>query len=177
MRYPTKNEAVHAFVGEFNAIRTDIVSFLIKSEPDDWEEVTMPAVYDKVYVYDEEEEGEITRVIHDNDTYLIELDNGKDVVVEISEFEVLRDDMMPMWGYMWSFGDQLDEDWLADHDGVRVMSEIGFRVYHSDEYGYFFGIDGAGFDFYEAFWTPLYDARGLQWHDEEDENGSAESAM
>ena len=45
-------------------------------------------------------------------------------------------------------------------------------MYESGEFGYFFGIDGAGYDFYECHWIPLYKARGLQWHDEMTESGS-----
>ena len=36
-------------------------------------------------------------------------------------------------------------------------------------FGYFFGIDGAGYSFYEEHWIPLYKARGLQWHKTEGE--------
>lgn len=71
-----------------------------------------------------------------------------------------------MWGTMWSFGDGCDDWWLEDGDGIRIMSECGFRIYEHEEFGYFFGIDGCGYDFYEAHWLPLYNARGLQWHDE-----------
>ena len=46
------------------------------------------------------------------------------------------------------------------------MSECGFRIYENDEIGYFFGIDKAGYDFYESHWVPLYKKRGLLWHDE-----------
>lgn len=35
------------------------------------------------------------------------------------------------------------------------MSQCGFRIFRSEEFGYFFGIDGAGYDFYEAHWIPL----------------------
>ena len=72
-----------------------------------------------------------------------------------------------MWGTMWSFGDTCDDYWLSDEDGIQVMSEHGFRIYEHEEFGYFFGIDGAGYNFYEHHWQPLYDARGLQWHDKE----------
>ena len=67
---------------------------------------------------------------------------------------------------MWSFGDEVDDYWLEEKGGLRVMSQCGFRIYKSGEFGYFFGIDGAGYDFYEAHWTPLYEARGMKWHDE-----------
>ena len=70
---------------------------------------------------------------------------------------------LPMWGTMWSFG---DDYWLEEKGGLRVMSQCGFRIYKSGEFGYFFGIDGVGYDFYEAHWTPLYEARGMKWHDE-----------
>lgn len=73
----------------------------------------------------------------------------------------------PMWGTMWSFGDSCDDWWLEDN--VELMHELGFSVFESEDYGYFFGIDGAGYDFYEAHWIPLYKARGLHWHKEENE--------
>ena len=44
------------------------------------------------------------------------------------------------------------------------MSKCGFRIYKSYEFGCFFGIDGMGYDFYDEHWLPLYEARGLQWH-------------
>lgn len=47
------------------------------------------------------------------------------------------------------------------------MADCGFRIYESDDFGgYIFGIDGAGYDFYDAHWIPLYKARGLRWHKE-----------
>lgn len=46
------------------------------------------------------------------------------------------------------------------------MSEYGFRIFESGEFGYWFGIDGAGYDFYKSHWIPLYKKRGLKWHDE-----------
>lgn len=74
-------------------------------------------------------------------------------------------EQMPMWGTMWSFSDSTDKYWLEELNGLQSMTELGFRVYESNDYGYFFGIDGAGFDFYEAYWIPLYQKRGLHWHE------------
>ena len=123
------------------------------------------------YVYDLPDEcdtlehgGEIESI--DDETYRIELDDGTVVEVEVNDFDVERDDFLPMWGWLWQFGDSCDDWWLEEGDGVEKMSECGFRVYVHDEFGYFFGIDGAGYDFYEAHWEPLYNARGLKWHDE-----------
>ena len=86
---------------------------------------------------------------------------------EVTSPEIDTDyyDQLPMWGTMWSFGESLDEYWLDNKDGIEQMSQCGFRIFKSEEFGYFFGIDGAGYDFYEAHWIPLYNKRGLKWHD------------
>ena len=86
-----------------------------------------------------------------------------------SDFEINHDDYLPMWGTMWSFGDSCDDWWLEEDNGIELMSQCGFRIYESEEFGYFFGIDGAGYDFYAEHWIPLYKARGLQWHEMETE--------
>lgn len=71
----------------------------------------------------------------------------------------------PMWGTVWTFNDSADEWWAENH--IDVMQECGFRVYDQEDFGIIFGIDGAGYNFYEAHWVPLYKARGLQWHEQE----------
>ena len=74
-----------------------------------------------------------------------------------------------MWGTMWSFGDSCDDWWLEEDNGIELMSQCGFRIYENEEFGYFFGIDGAGYDFYAEHWIQLYKARGLEWHETETE--------
>lgn len=69
---------------------------------------------------------------------------------------------LPMWGTMWTFEESLDDDWARNN--LEKIRECGFWVYNSDELGVLIGIDGAGYDFYESHWIPLYEARGLQWH-------------
>jgi len=76
-------------------------------------------------------------------------------------------DYLPMWGTMWSFGDSADDYWLEEEDGLELMAECGFRIYEQEDFGYLFGIDGAGYSFMDNHWIPLYKARGLQWHREE----------
>lgn len=167
MRYETIREATEVWVREMNAIPQGMIEKLYMYNVDDWTEVTMPSKYDRVYVYDNGDYGEITEI--EDDTYTIELDNGDEIKCEASDFEIEQDDCLPMWGTMWSFGDSCDDWWLEEKDGIKVMSECGFRIYESYEFGYFFGIDGAGYDFYESHWIPLYKARGLQWHKTEEE--------
>jgi hypothetical protein len=72
---------------------------------------------------------------------------------------------LPMWGTMWAFDDSLDNEWLRDGEGLEALAKCGFRVYEQEDYDYVFGIDGAGYDFYEEHWIPLYKLRGLEWHD------------
>ena len=94
-----------------------------------------------------------------------------EIVLQDTEFEVERYENLPMWGTMWSFGEGIDDDWLSGEfgeDGRVLMSRCGFRIYEHDTWGYFFGIDGAGYDFYEDHWIPLYKARGLHWHKDEE---------
>ena len=168
MRYETIREATEAWVHEMNAIPQGMIEKLYQNNVDDWTEVTMPSKYDRVYVYENGDCGEITEI--EDDTYTIELDNGTEIKCEASDFEIEQDSSLPMWGTMWSFGDSCDDWWLEEKDGIKIMSECGFRIYESYEFGYFFGIDGAGYDFYEGHWIPLYKARGLQWHKTEKED-------
>ncbi len=93
--------------------------------------------------------------------------NNIDDIYELTtpEDEYNYTDFLPMWGTMWTFGESLDEEWARKN--IEIMQECGFRVYESDEFGIIFGIDGAGYDFYEDHWIPLYKARGLKWHDKE----------
>lgn len=177
IEYNTINEAAHLWVSEFNAIERGIIEKLMQMDPDDWSEVTKPSYGDRVYVYNlpddidtSEDVGEIQGYDEESDLYCVKLNDGKLVSVEDGDFEVEKDDILPMWGTMWSFGDSADDWWLEEDCGIRAMSECGFRIFESEEFGYFFGIDGAGYDFYEAHWEPLYKARGLHWHDEQAEH-------
>lgn len=100
-------------------------------------------------------------------------DEWTEKTILTEEEEEYYEDYLPMWGTMWSFDDSADNWWLEDGDGIEAMSKCGFRIYEHEEFGFFFGIDGAGYNFYEAHWIPLYKARGLQWHDPSAEKGQA----
>lgn len=168
----TIEEAARKWVGEMNAIPYGMIEKLMSIEDDDIREVTEPAVGDRVYVFNlpeeyagNDDEGEVEDILHEENVYVIKLDDGTSVKVCRNDFEVEYYSALPMWGTLWMFGDSADDWWLEEGDGIKKMSECGFRVYKSEEFGYFFGIDGAGYDFYEAHWIPLYKARGLKWHD------------
>lgn len=170
--YNTIREAAELWVGEFGAVQRGMIAKLMQHDPDEWSEVTQPIKGDMVYVYEIpgeldtlEHGGEIRSYDEESELYCIELYDGKLISATEDDFEVERVDMLPMCGTMWQFRDSSDNRWMTEGGGIEVMSRLGFRIYAHDNFGCFFGFDGAGFDFYEAFWEPLYKARGLQWHD------------
>lgn len=163
----TRLDAAHEWVREFNAIPQGMLQPFMNNGS--LSEVTSPTIGSRVFAYYypiKEAWGIITEYDAESDLYTIEFDDGKELKLAPDDFEVERDGNLPMWGTMWSFGDNCDDWWLEEGDGIRIMSECGFRIYEHYEFGYFFGIDGCGYDFYEAHWLPLYNKRGLQWHDE-----------
>ena len=183
MIFETRKEAAEAWVREFNAIPIGIIEKLMNVAggiDDTLYEVTPPSVYDRVHICGDEyagEDGEIVQSMYDDDDdlYLVRLDRDRDeeVVVAKSDLEVERESYLPMWGTMWAFGEQLDNDWLSGEfagNGLQKMADCGFRIYEQEDYGYVFGIDGAGYDFYEEHWIPLYKARGLKWSKEDKED-------
>ena len=172
MKYDNSNDAAHAWVREFNAIPQRSVQKLFSLDPDGLNEITPASVGMRVYFYDAQEGGEIikTQQGEDENQCLIELDNGEEVYgIDGDDFGIEPDDYLPMWGTMWTFGDSCDEWWI-ENGGLQAMADCGFRIYELEDLGYVFGIDGAGYDFYEAHWIPLYKARGLHWHKETGES-------
>lgn len=174
----TIREAAERWVTEFNRFPYSMIEKLMQIDECSWREVTVPSVGDMVYIWnfpDEDTEGneldtsentgEIIGYIQEEEMYHVELDDGVEVLLDESDFEVKRESKLPMWGWLWQFDDSCDDYWLEEKDGIRIMSDCGFRIYEHDEWGYFFGIDGCGYDFYEDHWIPAYKKRGLQWHD------------
>ena len=173
----TISDAAHRWVSEMNAYPHDMIQTLMDAKPNDWHEVTTPSYGRRVYVYnlpEEKPDGSpyestenqgMIKDCFDQDTYRIMMDDGESILVKSDDFEVCDDEGLPMWGILWSFGDSADDYWLEEMGGIKIMSECGFRIYENEEWGYFFGIDGARYSFYEAHWIPLYKKRGLQWHD------------
>ena len=172
MCYNTLTEACRAWVEGFNAIPQSALRKIVDHD-DSIQEITPPAVGDRVYIFDDDEHsgeyGKITETKYDEeeDLYLIKLDNGGDAVLSKDCFEVEYENFWPIWGYLWSFGEQIDEDWVRGtycESHLQEMANCGFRIYDSEDFGLIFGIDGAGYSFYDSHFVPLYKARGLQWH-------------
>lgn len=167
--YKTKLEATREWVKEFNAYPLGMIEKLFDADMDDWHEVTPIAKYSRVWSNEYQYCGEVTEITEDedgNEIVKVELDNGEEITTDRDDLSREDDTYFPMWGTMWAFNDSCDDYWLDEMGGLEAMADCGFRIYESDEFGYFFGIDGAGYDFYESHWIPLYEARGLKWHEE-----------
>lgn len=67
------------------------------------------------------------------------------------------------WSTLFAPRESLDCEWVLEH--AEEVAKLNLYVFQSEDYGCLLGIDGAGYDFHEAFWIPLYRLRGLKWHD------------
>lgn len=131
-------------------------------------ELTPVTKNSRVWSNEYQESGGVVKITENDDGDLIatvDFDSGEQHNTPVDDLSVNYDDYLPMWGAMWAFDDPCDCDWLSDEDNQRKMAECGFRIYKSEDYGYIFGIDGAGYSFYDEHWIPLYKVRGLKWHD------------
>ena len=171
MIYDTLTEACHAWVNEMNFIPVEVIGKLAEENCEGLTEITPPTPGDRVYVYSnkyDSHHGTICKYDEDTEEYLIEIDgSSKKEWISADEFELVHEGYLPIWGTVFSFKDNIDNDWLSDRfgeNGLRKMAECGFRVYEQEDFGYIFGIDSAGYSFYDAHWIPLYKARGLHWH-------------
>lgn len=110
--------------------------------------------YEKEVVYFETEEEFIERFKEEN--------NGEEPGLLDSREEYSFGDVYfeglhssPMWGTAW-YVDSKTAQWIKDN--LPKSMEIGLKVFEDDEGEIIVGIDGAGYDFYEAHWIPLYEA-------------------
>jgi hypothetical protein len=165
-------EATQKWVGEFSRVPASVLRKLT-----DFTEITLPVIGNRVQTFGAAliiGEGEIVALADDDypdtkDQFIVDFGGGDGTcTVSINFFDVIRDTPLPIWDTLWTFNESLDSDWVAEHGGLEALSDCGFRVYEQEDYGYVFGIDGAGYDFYEQHWIPLYKARGLHWHKEEE---------
>ena len=161
-------EATREWVNGFNAVEQELIKESLSVNIDNWGELTPLVKGDYVVGWSSKGEvnGEIEEVNYEEETAIVD---GEEF--DLNELEK-EQDFLPMWGTMWEFKDICDQTWLEDN--LQAVADCGFRIYESEDYGYLIGIDGAGYDFYEAHWLPLYKARGLHWHKEDKEESENE---
>lgn len=146
MKYDTLDEAVRAWVGEFNAIPFSLIQ---KAYPDMEDSGLEILATDRECSYC-------------NCTQGTENEDGEIACDECGRTEWQEKYDYPMWSTLWTFNSNIDEEWARNN--LDILRQCGLWVYESDELGIFIGINGAGYDFYEDHWKPLYLARGLRWH-------------
>ena len=168
MKYENIKEATRAWQSSFNAFPLGMIEKLFYMNVDDWSELTPISEGCTVLSNEYQNCAEVIDITEDEEENKIAkirlYETGEEVETNYDDLSREEDSYFPMWGWMWQFDDSIDDWWLENH--LEEMAECGFRIYESQEFGYFFGIDGCGYDFYEAHWIPLYKARGLHWHKE-----------
>jgi hypothetical protein len=72
-----------------------------------------------------------------------------------------------MWSTLFEAKDNTIKDWILENH-EKIITEAGFTIIdlsreNEGEYetGVFLGVNGAGYDFYEAHWIPLYKIFGV----------------
>lgn len=189
MKYDTIKEATQAWVNGMNAIPQPLLEkayphmdedglYEITPTPMKWEcdtcgeefsneEIVELQEKEHINKYDniicpscfEKEKAEFEDGNEDEDEEF-SLDDCTSYIEEVEDYDN-REYGLPMWGWLWN-PESIDEEWILDNK--EKVAECGFRIYESDEVGVLLGIDGAGYDFYDSHWIPLYKARGLKWH-------------
>lgn len=106
---------------------------------------------------------EIVEVDKNNEKLIVSL-NNKEYTLDKDDVFVERESLLPMWGTLFEFDNAFDNDWIMEN--LDIVTKCGFRIFEDEKLDMIFlGIDGAGYDFYEAHWIPLYKKRGLKWHE------------
>ena len=71
---------------------------------------------------------------------------------------------IPAWATVFVPKEWIDAEWIKRH-AKEIYEKTGFIVYDTDELGVYLGVNGAGYDFFDAHWIKLYRLRGLKWHE------------
>ena len=151
-----REQAEYYFDREFNAVPFE----LLKPRLDNYEaEILYPS--DDVFLEDFKNENDIDDF--NEKVVLGEYDNSEfdEFLKETDEFKSFKDDRLtdyyPMWNWVFSAPQfYIDSDYMD----VDKLYQLGIGVI-DDPTGYYLFISGAGYDFYDAHWIPLF--RELGW--------------
>ena len=105
---------------------------------------------------------------------LMDLDDSGYIPKDMTENEIdeAKNELMDqqreiMWSTLFEAKDNTIKDWILENSD-KIISEAGFTIIdlsreNNGEYetGVFLGVNGAGYDFYEAHWIPLYKIFGV----------------
>ena len=105
---------------------------------------------------------------------LMDLDDSGYIPKDMTENEIdeAKNELMDqqreiMWSTLFEAKDNTIKDWILENSD-KIINEAGFTIIdlsreNEGEYqtGVFLGVNGAGYDFYEAHWIPLYKIFGV----------------
>jgi len=133
--------------GDFNEIRLDNVQKIFPN----WLENTLTV---EPTLMDLDDSGYIPKDMTEN-----EIDEAKN--------ELMDQQREIMWSTLFEAKDNTIKDWILENY-EKIIKGAGFTIIdlsreNEGEYetGVFLGVNGAGYDFYEAHWIPLYKIFGV----------------
>ena len=87
--------------------------------------------------------------------------------IDEAKNELMDQQREVMWSTLFEAKDNTIKDWILENQ-EKIITEAGFTIIdlsreNEGEYqtGVFLGVNGAGYDFYEAHWIPLYKIFGV----------------
>lgn len=116
-------------------------------EMDAWQEVTLPTVGDRAYVYSVDiDEHEGTIIVCDQgtagpDTYTIEMDDGVTIFARPGDFRVSYDRVVASYPQFWQLRHEQNQRWLKTKQGLVATAVSGFRVYENAKGECILGMD------------------------------------
>ncbi len=82
--------------------------------------------------------------------------------IEISFEDLYCMNGRPMWNTVWDLYSN------PTYEEIKLFNDCGIGVYEDEDSDWYIGIDGCGYDFFDAHWLKLYRKMGLQWHTTEE---------
>lgn len=123
-------------------------------------EILAPTIED--YVFSTKKQG--GSCDHKDIQYCSDCSKEDDCINELQEEYDNDVPILPMWGTVFVPDDPFDKKWIEQN--ANKVAECGIILYRIDELDLvYLGINGAGYDFYQSHWIPLYNARGFLWHE------------
>lgn len=167
MTEETVREYAEKWVNGLNSIPTCMIRRLMELEPTTWREVTKPVKGTPVAVFDPEVEDThlygnvVESYLPDLDTYKVELENHAVIYAKARNVTIDYWNTLPLSDIMWSFRypNEPEREWLSADEGLYAVSECGFRIFKSEDFGYVIGFNEGDPDSFEKHWISLYKAR------------------
>lgn len=172
-------EAAELWFGQINVIPMWMFSKIYYDTYRDWEELTKPkegtiVCLKEVPKFDIEfchyngfsYNGEILAFNQESNSYSVLLDDDVIVSAEEKDFLVCRDNLLPIQDGIYSFKSVNDSNWVKSEAILHLMSDLGFRIFQYQDAEIFFGLDYISSNMIKNCYVPLYQARGLCWHDD-----------